>query len=74
MPKWRRYFFVVQGPKQTYGDDAGTLLSDDKSAFAQAEAFIEELKDDGEYDFRDWLMIVQDDRGGTVFSIPFYSA
>ena len=74
MPKRRRFFFIVQGPKQSYDDEAGTLLFDDKSACVHAETLIEELKNDGEYDFRDWMMIVQNDDGHTIFSIPFFAA
>lgn len=71
MPKSARYFFILQAPSQRYDDDAGTWLPDDKSALAHAEALIQELKSEDEYDYRGWLMIVRDAQGRTVFSIPF---
>ena len=71
MPELARYFFVVQAPSQRYDDDGGQVLPDEKTAFARASALIEELKGDGEFDYRGWLMIVQDSQGRIVFSIPF---
>jgi hypothetical protein len=65
-----RYFFIVQTPSQRCDDEAGVWLPDDQCALAHAEALIQDLKSDGKYDFRDWLMLVQDAGGRTVYSMP----
>jgi hypothetical protein len=74
MPTRGHYFFIVQGPSQTYNDDAGAWFWEAKSARTHAEVLIEDLKSDGKFDFRDWLMIVKNEDGRTVFSMPIYAA
>jgi hypothetical protein len=54
LPASSRYFFVVQTPSQRYDDDAGQLLPDEETVFTHAIALIEELKSDGDGDYRGW--------------------
>jgi len=71
MPESHRYFFIVRGGGQYYDDESGTLLRDDEAAFDYAASLIEELKSDGEYDVRDWVVTIKNDDGRVIFSIPF---
>ena len=73
MPTRGQYFFIVQSPSQTFSDDAGTWFRNINAALAHADAIIDDLKSEGDYDYRDWLMIVQKPLGHTVYSIPFYA-
>jgi hypothetical protein len=65
-----RYFFIVETPTRRYGDEGGAALPDDDAALARAQAIVEELKSGGDCD--GWSVIVQDDSGRIVSSIPIY--
>jgi len=71
MPTEAHYFFAVQAAGRWCDDEAGAWLPDDQSALAHAKTMIEELKDDSETDYSDWLMVVQDADRQTIVSIPF---
>jgi hypothetical protein len=52
-----RYFFVLEGRDEEYGDSAGTVLSDKDSALAFGERIMRELKDAGGYDEGGWVLL-----------------
>ena len=66
-----RYFFVLEGRDEEYGDSAGTILADRTSALAFGERIRRELKDAGGYDEGGWVLHVKDEQDGTVASLPF---
>jgi hypothetical protein len=65
-----RYFFVIRWPDRNDDDGEGTLFLSRSAARAYAERIIRELKEAGGYD-DPGLMIVKDDTGKVIHSIPF---
>ena len=63
-----RYFFAVQTRLQRLNDEGGTSLVDDEKALAHARKLVAHLKNQG--DREGWSMIVEDDTGRIVSSIP----
>jgi hypothetical protein len=68
-----RYFFNLDGPGKddSYTDRVGTHLATDDVALAHAKVLIRDLKEAGGYDDPAWYMLVKDQNGDIVFSIPF---
>jgi hypothetical protein len=67
-----RYFFVLEGPgDERHEDDGGTVLPDKPSAVAYANRIMGELKAAGGYDDPGWVLIVKDEAGETIASLPF---
>jgi hypothetical protein len=64
-----RYFFIVQTPDQQIEDDKGTVLPNDGAALVCALKIIKRLANEQGHD--GWSMIVKDDTGRVVSSIPF---
>jgi hypothetical protein len=67
----RRYFFVIQWPDNQHDDPTGTTFSSDSAAGNYAMRVIRELKFGGGYDDPGLTMVVKDDSGRIVFSVPF---
>ena len=63
-----RYFFVVKTRLQRLNDEAGTTLLNDEKALAYARKLVANLKTQGDRD--GWSMIVEDDGGRVVSTIP----
>jgi hypothetical protein len=68
-----RYFFTVQRREQIENDPAGAYLPDAEAALYCAECIIRELrKKNGYGDDLSLMMIVKDQAGQTVLSLPFF--
>ena len=66
-----RYFFALYGPDdEIISDPTGTILADKFQAIAHAKRIVRELKDGGGYD-AGWALVVTDDDGDEVASLPF---
>jgi hypothetical protein len=64
-----RYYFIVQTPEQQIEDDGGAILPNDGAAMVRALKIGKELaNEEGRVG---WSMIVKDDTGRIVSSIPF---
>ena len=68
-----RYFFTIRGRDWVKHDPHGTSLLDVAAAFSNAERKIQELKKESRY-YNDPtpMMIVKDEAGHTVLSLPFF--
>ena len=64
------YHFVVRESDFTHDDPEGVDLPDDDAARDEGQRTVRELKESG-YDAVDAVLIVQDERGRIVHSIPF---
>jgi Domain of unknown function (DUF6894) len=70
-----RYRFVIRWPDRQHLDPEGTRLPDDAAARRYAERVIRELKQaKGDYEHPDLVMVVTDDEGNEIFTIPFRPA
>ena len=68
-----RYFFTIRGRDRVKDDPHGTNLPDIAAALSNAERKIQELrKESGYNDDTTLMMIVKDDAGRTVLSLPFF--
>jgi hypothetical protein len=68
-----RYFFTIRGRDRVKDDPHGTNLPDILAALSHAECQIRELRKEREYNNDPTLMmIVKDDSGHTVLSLPFF--
>jgi hypothetical protein len=68
-----RYFFTIRGRDRVKDDHHGTNLLDVAAALSIAESKIRELRKESEYDNDPTLMvIVKDEAGRTVLSLPFF--
>ena len=69
-----RYFFAIDDGRGRVEDDpAGTYLSDEAAALSYAEYTIRELrKQNGYKDDLALMMMVKDQAGQTVLSLPFF--
>jgi hypothetical protein len=65
-----RYHFVVQATDHTHDHPDGIDLPNHDAARDQGHRIVRELKEDG-YDPGDAVLIVHDERGQIVHSIPF---
>ena len=65
-----RYHFVVRAPDHTHDDPDGTHFPTHEAAREYGHRIVQELKDDG-FSPGDAAMLIQDDTGQTVYSIPF---
>ena len=68
-----RYFFTIRGRDRVKDDARGTNLPDFVAALSNAERKIQELrKESGYNNDPSLIMIVKDDAGQTVLSLPFF--
>jgi hypothetical protein len=65
-----RYHFVVRAPDHTYDDPDGTHLPNHDAAKDQGKRIVGELKDGG-YCPGNAALVIHDETGQTVHSIPF---
>jgi hypothetical protein len=67
-----RYFFTIRGGDRVKDDRHGTNLPDIAAALSNAERKIRELRRESGYNNDPTLMmIVKDEAGHTVLSLPF---
>ena len=67
-----QYFFTIHGREQVEDDPAGTCLPNVEAALSHAEYIIRELrKKSGYRDNLALMMMVKDQTGHTVLSLPF---
>lgn len=66
-----RYFFVVRWPDHDDNDEDGTLFLSKSAALAYARRIVRELKEVGGYDGLALTMVVEDENGTVIHSIPF---
>ena len=68
-----RYFFTIHGREQVEGNPADAYLPDTEAALSCAEYIIRELrKKNGYEDDLSLMMIVKDQAGQMVLSLPFF--
>ena len=67
-----RYFFTIRGRNRVKDDPHGTNLPDVAAALSNAERKIWDLRKENEYDDPSLMMIVKDETGRTVLSLPFF--
>ena len=68
-----RYFFTIHGQDRVADDPEGTYLPDAAAALSYAEYTIRELrKKSGYKNDLALMMIVRDQTGQTVLSLPFF--
>jgi hypothetical protein len=68
-----RYFFTIHRQDQVEDDPDGTYLPDAEAALSYAEYTIRELrKKSGYKDDLALMMMVKDEAGQTVLSLPFF--
>ena len=68
-----RYFFTIHGCEQVEDDRNGTYLPDAEAALSYADYTIRELRKKSVYeDDLSLMMIVKDQAGQTVLSLPFF--
>jgi hypothetical protein len=68
-----RYFFTIRGRDRVKDDPRGTNLPDCAAALSNAARKIRELrKESGYNDPTLMMMIVKDEAGQTVLSLPFF--
>jgi hypothetical protein len=65
-----RYFFTIHGREQD--DPDGTYLPDVAAALSYAEYTIRELRKKSGYNDLALMMMVNDEAGQTVLSLPFF--
>jgi hypothetical protein len=68
-----RYFFTIRGRDRIMDDHHGTNLPDVAAALSTAESKIREVRKESGCDYDPTLMvIVKDEAGRTVLSLPFF--
>jgi hypothetical protein len=67
-----RYFFTIRGRDRVKDDPRGTNLPDFTPALSNAERKIRELRKESGYNDPTLMMIVKDEAGRTVLSLPFF--
>jgi hypothetical protein len=67
-----RYFFTIRGREKVKDDRSGMNLPDVAAALSIAEHRIRELRKESGYDDPALVMIVKDEAGQTVLSLPFF--
>jgi len=69
----RRYFFTIHGQDRVADDPEGTYLPDEAAALSYAEYTIRVLRKKSDYeDDLSLMMMVKDQAGQTVLSLPFF--
>jgi hypothetical protein len=66
-----QYFFTIRGRDRIKDDRYGTNLPGVAEALSTAESKIRELRKQGGYNDPTLMMIVKDEAGQTVLSLPF---
>ena len=69
-----QYYFTIQLPDRQENDRHGTSLPDDCAALDFAARRISELKKDGRYGRPGLMMIVKNEAGKMVLSLPLLAA
>jgi hypothetical protein len=69
-PNLRRYYFVVEAPDHKHDDPWGIHLPDHEAAKDYGHRIVKELKEGG-YHPPDSILVVRDEMGNTIHSIPF---
>jgi hypothetical protein len=67
-----RYFFTIRGRDRVKDDPRGTSLPDFAAALFNAECKIRELRKVSGYNDPTLMMIVKDEAGQTILSLPFF--
>jgi hypothetical protein len=67
-----RYFFTIQGRAQVEDDPVGTYLPDRAAALSYAEYTIRELRKKSGYNDPALMMMIKDEAGQAVLSLPFF--
>jgi hypothetical protein len=67
-----RYFFTIHGREQVEDDPDGTYLPDVPVALSYAEYTIRELRKKSGYNDLALMMMVNDEAGQAVLSLPFF--
>jgi hypothetical protein len=67
-----RYYFTIRGRDRIKDDHYGTNLPDVATALSHAERTIRELRKESGGDDPTLMMIVKDEAGQTVLSLPFF--
>ena len=66
-----QYYFALRSPDEEADGENGTVLPSDEAALSYAQRVIAELKESGGYDDPALVMIVADEGGTVLFSVPF---
>jgi hypothetical protein len=66
----QKFFFVMQGPERQIDDESGVVLSDRRSALLYAHELIDDLKSEPGFAYQGWKLIVKDELGEVIHSIP----
>lgn len=66
-----RYFFAIQWSDHEHDDNDGTSLRNDAAAVKHAYRIIRELKEAGGYDDPELKMIIKNEAGTVIHTIPF---
>jgi hypothetical protein len=67
-----RYFFTIRGRDRVKDDRDGTNLPNLAAALSSAERKIRDLRKESGGDDPTLMMIVKDEAGHTVLSLPFF--
>jgi hypothetical protein len=70
-----RYFFTIHRQDRVEDDPDGTYLPDAEAAFSYADYTIRELRTKSDYTYNNdpaLMMIVEDQAGQPVLSLPFF--
>jgi hypothetical protein len=67
-----QYFFTIRRPGRVKDDPHGTNLPDIAAALSHAEYKIVELRKESPYNDPALMMIVKDEGGRMVLSLPFF--
>ena len=67
-----RYFFTIHGREQVEDDPAGTYLPNVEAALSHAEYIIRELRKKSGYKDPALMMMIKDEAGQAVLSLPFF--
>ena len=68
----QQYFFTIHGQDRVEDDPNGAYLLDVSAALCCAKDKIRKLRKKGAYNDLSLVMIVTDEAGQTVFSLPFF--
>jgi uncharacterized protein DUF6894 len=66
-----QYYFALRSPDEEADDENGTVLPSDEAALSYAQRVIGELKESGGYDGPGLVMVVANEAGRVLFSVPF---
>ena len=71
MTEPKRYFFDLEDGEPPFRDPDGALFPGPDAARTHAEQIVRELKEGGGYDDPLLVLLVKDENGTAIFSIPF---